>query len=85
MTIKAKITNSENGRTYFVLGLSDVELQRLEDGDPLGYIMSELGFTEGPDTVMLIHDSTYAGVKERIEGITSHSMGLTIQPKKKRN
>jgi hypothetical protein len=83
--IKAKVTNPVNGRTYFVLGLSDIEIKRLKEGDPLGVIMSELGFDEGPDCVLLVHGATYAEVKERIGGITPHSQGLTLQPKKRRN
>lgn len=80
--IKARVTNTVNGNVYLILGLTNENLQRLEANDPIGIIPRELGFTEVPDTIVILRGRNQADVAEQIARLTFTEQGIVF-PKKK--
>jgi len=78
--IKAKLTNELNGRNYFILGITDIEIAKLKDGDPHGLIMSAFGYDveSCPDTIVLVYAPTYKEVQERIGNVQAFPHGLSF-------
>lgn len=78
--IKAKLTNKLNGRNYFILGITDIEIANLKDGDPHGLIMSAFGYDVEPcaDVIVLVYAPTYKEVHDRINNVTASPHGLSF-------
>lgn len=76
--IKAKTVNPLNGKTYFIIGITDVEVARLRNGQPAGLMMEAFGFDPGtgPDTIIVMYGESHDALRKEIAGIEPHELGL---------
>ncbi len=79
--IKATVKNPLNGREYFMLGFTDVEMDRLKAGDPLGLVMEAFPFhPKCPDNIIVVYAPNDEAVKARISAMQASPVGISEGP-----
>lgn len=83
--IKARAENPLNGRTYFIIGITDADFETMKAGRPAGLLMESFKFAPGtgPHTIVLLYGETYDKLREEIGKVRAHPDGIifpTLEP-----
>jgi hypothetical protein len=83
--IKAKLRNTKNGRTYFLLGITDDNIARLKEHKPIGIDMSAFDFKPGePNNVILMWGESLDALQQEMNQIETFENGLVFPAPKGR-